>query len=226
MSKNDDLKIYYARRAAEYEDIYRKPERLADVQRLREILGEVFSGRDVLEIACGTGYWTQIIAQSAKSILATDCNAKVLDIARQKNYGECTVRFDQADAFAPAEVDRLFDAAFCGFWWSHIAKTERLTFLSVLHDKLASDALVVMIDNRYVEGSSTPFSRTDAEGNTYQMRKLADGSRHEILKNFPAPDEIIRTLANFAAGLEITELQYYWVVQYIITQKLENRPRK
>ena len=43
-----------------------------------------------------------------------------------------------------------------------------------------------MLDNKYVKGSSTPISRTDAHGNTYQTRPLKDGSTHEVLKNFPS----------------------------------------
>ncbi len=43
-----------------------------------------------------------------------------------------------------------------------------------------------MLDNKYVTGSSTPISRTDAHGNTYQNRPLKDGSTHEVLKNFPS----------------------------------------
>jgi hypothetical protein len=51
-----------------------------------------------------------------------------------------------------------------------------------------------MLDNRYVEGSSTPVTERDAEGNGYQSRKLADGSTHLVLKNFPTEAEL-RSLA-------------------------------
>ena len=47
-----------------------------------------------------------------------------------------------------------------------------------------------MLDNRYVEGSSTPVTERDADGNGYQLRKLADGSTHRVLKNFPTEAEL------------------------------------
>ena len=50
---------------------------------------------------------------------------------------------------------------------------------------------MVFFDNCYVEGSSTPLSRTDAAGNTYQSRRLDDGSTHEVLKNFPAKKALV-----------------------------------
>jgi demethylmenaquinone methyltransferase/2-methoxy-6-polyprenyl-1,4-benzoquinol methylase len=34
---------------------------------------------------------------------------------------------------------------------------------------------VVFIDNMFVPGNSTPLSRTDDRGNTYQQRSLDDG---------------------------------------------------
>ena len=62
---------YYAARAREYERIYHKPERQADLARLREAVPAPFTNRTVLEVACGTGYWTQHMARTARSICAT-----------------------------------------------------------------------------------------------------------------------------------------------------------
>lgn len=39
---------------------------------------------------------------------------------------------------------------------------------------------VVVLDNRFVPGSSTQLSDTDSKGNTYQLRHLADGSEHRV----------------------------------------------
>lgn len=52
----DILLEYYRRRAAEYEKVYDKPERQADLRRLRAVVPAYFSQRRVLEVACGTGY--------------------------------------------------------------------------------------------------------------------------------------------------------------------------
>ena len=50
------LQSYYAARAGEYDAIYRKPERQADLRAIEQWLPSVLRGRRVLEIACGTGY--------------------------------------------------------------------------------------------------------------------------------------------------------------------------
>jgi demethylmenaquinone methyltransferase/2-methoxy-6-polyprenyl-1,4-benzoquinol methylase len=214
MLNDDKLKHYYACRAAEYEQIYDKPERQSDLQRLREYLGQVFAGRDVLEIACGTGYWTQIIAQSARSIAAVDYAQEPLTIARAKDYGDCPVTFIVDDAYSLAQISDQYNAAFCGFWWSHVPQNKLSSFLHALHSKLPTDALVVMLDNSYVEGSSTPISDTDADGNTYQIRTLGDGTEHEVMKNFPSREFVREMLMSSATGIEIMELVYYWLVAY------------
>jgi demethylmenaquinone methyltransferase/2-methoxy-6-polyprenyl-1,4-benzoquinol methylase len=70
------------------------------------------------------------------------------------------------------------------------------------------------MDNRFVPGSNTPIVRTDAEGNTYQLRKLENGDEHEVLKNFPSKKEVREIIADLAAEIYWTELQYYWFLTY------------
>src|SRR5262245_32114325 len=176
---------YYARRAKEYERIYQKPERQADLTRLRDFLEGAFVGLDVLEIACGTGYWTAVIARTAASVLATDINDEVLAMARTKSTTQATVTFQRADAYALPDFPRKFPAGLAAFWWSHVPKASRSAFLQGFHRRLLPGARVIMIDNIYVEGSSSAVIRTDADGNTYQLRQLEDGSSHEVIKKFP-----------------------------------------
>ena len=54
------LQSYYASRAPEYDEVYRKPERQADLRSIERWLPPHFSGVAMLEVACGTGYWTAI----------------------------------------------------------------------------------------------------------------------------------------------------------------------
>lgn len=210
---NDSMPSYYAQRAREYERIYAKPERQSDLRQLESRISTMFTGRDVLEIACGTGYWTQFASRSAHSITATDINPEVIAIAKTKSYRTPPL-FTIADAYVLAGIPGTFDAALCAFWWSHVPKERLDPFLDQLHKRLLPGSLVVFLDNRYVEGSSTPISSTDAFGNTYQDRRLDDGSTHHVLKNFPSSAEIESALASRAAHVEILELQYYWLATY------------
>ena len=153
------MELYYAQRAAEYEKIYAKPERQADLARMRSDIPALFEGRRVLEIACGTGYWTPLIAARTEAVLALDYNEETLAIARTKDYPKANVRFVQGDAYALPAWPELFSAAYAGFWWSHVPLGRLDAFLSGLHQRLEPGAVVAFMDNRYVEGSSTPPSQ-------------------------------------------------------------------
>ena len=158
-SVTPQLERYYAKRAREYEAIYAKAERQDELAWLRARLPRLYHGRRVLEVACGTGYWTQFIAMEAQHVVASDINESVLEIARGKPIPQGKVTFLKADAFALDGVPGSCDAAFAGFWWSHVPKAELARFIEGLARKLAPGALVGVLDNRYVEGSSTPLSR-------------------------------------------------------------------
>lgn len=213
MPNDASLIDYYAKRANEYERIYEKPERQNDLAKLKELLQKTCAGHDVFEIACGTGYWTQTISQTAKSITATDFNEEVLQIARAKKYS-CEVSFQKADAFDLSFPQNKFTVGLAAAWWSHLRKSEINNFLSQFHRQFSSGSLMAFMDNKFVPGSSTPISRTDKEGNTYQMRKLENGDAYEVLKNFPDEREARKILADSAVEICWTELHYYWLLTY------------
>jgi SAM-dependent methyltransferase len=200
---------YYRARAREYDQVYDKPERQSDLARLRTWLPPVLGGRRVLEVAAGTGYWTAVYADRAAAVIATDASAETLSVARARRTWPATVRFAQADAFALISVRGTFDAALAGFFWSHIPVGLLDGFLAGLVERLDFPATLVFTDNCYVPGSNHPLSRRDADGNTYQHRQLSDGSSWEVLKNFPAPEEIQARLGRLGQ-VTVTRLRYYW----------------
>ena len=216
MSAADEpMKAYYAARAPYYDDVYDKPERREDIAFLREHLAAAFAGRAVLEVACGTGYWTQFIAPAAAAMTATDAVAEPLELARRRP-GVAAVRFERADAYdLPGSLGR-FDAAFAGLWFSHVPIGRRPGFLASLHRRLAPGARVVLLDNSAVQCRELPIAERDAEGNTYQHRRLKDGTVHRVLKNFPARDGTGGAARRrFGTRPEYRELQNFWLFAYV-----------
>lgn len=202
---------YYAERAFEYDEVYRKPERQADLARLKQLLPPLVAGKRVLEIAAGTGYWTQVLATAAAAITATDLNAETIAIAAQREYGPAPVTLRTADAYQLDTVPGEFDLVFCGFWWSHIPSADIPRFLAGVRARTGPGTELVLVDNCYVPGSSTPISRTGQDGDTYQRRRLADGREYEIVKNFPRREQVAADLEAAATDLAWTGLDYYWV---------------
>jgi ubiquinone/menaquinone biosynthesis C-methylase UbiE len=215
MTTETSMVAYYAERAKEYERIYHKPERQEDLRWLRDFVGRTFAGSRVWEIACGTGYWTEIVSHSAESVMATDINEEVLAMARSKPIDSSKTIFHKADAYDLPKFPQRFTGGLAVFWWSHVPKAKLRDFLQGFHRALSPGARVVFIDNRYVEGSGTPVSRTDMQGNTYQVRRLDDGSSHEVLKNFPAESELRTAIDGLATDVQVECLRYYWVLSYL-----------
>ena len=212
----DPLRAYYAARAAEYDRVYLKPERQADLRQIEVWLPAHFAGRRVLEVACGTGYWTRFIAPVAAQVLAVDAAPETLDIARQR-VSPARVSFSVGDAYALMdciEPGSRFDAAFAGFWWSHITRARLREFLQGLHACLQPGARVVFLDNRFVPGSSTPVSEEDVRGDTWQQRRLEDGSTHRVLKNFPTEAQLREAVSGLASDVCITTWDHYWALEY------------
>ena len=208
------METYYAERAAEYESIYTKPERQADLARLGALLEKAVRGRHVLEAACGTGYWTARFAKSARSVFAFDFSQEVLDLAKQKPALGPDVQFTIGDAYNPPVPATPCNAGVAGFWWSHVPRSRLAEFLTGLHSRLSPGARVVFFDNRYVADSSTPLHHVDAAGDGWQRRRLRDGREFDVLKNFPTADELRAQALPHAASVEVVELEFYWLLSY------------
>jgi len=212
--ENQEMKAYYAARAAYYDAVYDQPERLADIAELSRWLPQRFANRSVLEVACGTGYWSKHIAPAARRYVMTDGVQEPLDFAKQRpgvQPEDCHV----ADAYAlPASLG-IFEGAFAGLWFSHVPKVRYAEFFNSLHARLLPGARVVLMDNSTVQCKSYPIIETDADGNTYQNRALRDGSSHRVLKNFPTESELGDIATRFGATLvTYRALDNFWLLEY------------
>jgi demethylmenaquinone methyltransferase/2-methoxy-6-polyprenyl-1,4-benzoquinol methylase len=206
--------IYYKKRASEYDLVYKKPERQVALQLIKEYLANQFHHKRLIEIACGTGYWTKILIQNAKSIFAIDINEDVIDLAKNKEFNQKEILFEVIDLYDLEKRKEKFDGLFAGFIWSHIKKEALATFLQICLDQVQANGELIFIDNKFVKGSSTPISKEDAYGNTFQKRKLKSGEVFEIIKNFPTKKEISTLIEPICSEFEYVEFEYYWLIKF------------
>ncbi len=214
----DDLITYYKERAQEYEKVYQKPERQSEIRYLENYLQKNLENKTVIEIACGTGYWTEKIARTARSIRASDINESVINIALTKIYKNTPIAFDVCD-FYDLKEDQPMESLFGGFIFSHIPLLEINRFFSKINRLVQIGGNIILIDNNYVEGSSQPVTHSDNDGNTYQTRTLENGNEHKVLKNFPKEVDLRRFIQGKASKIHFTNLQYYWILQYTFSGK-------
>jgi SAM-dependent methyltransferase len=214
------MEIYYRERAREYDKFYEIPERQHDLTRLKSWLVDRVRGRTILEVAAGTGYWTEAAAAVARAITATDYNPEMLAIAATRKLGpHITLR--AADAFALPEFSSKFDAGMAHLWWSHVGKERRREFLSHFASRLQPGAVVLMIDQVFVEGRTGAASRQDEWGNLLTLRTLENGATFEIIKNYPSSEELHNDFAQVCQDIEITLIPHFWALSARVRARID-----
>ena len=191
VSELDDLwrnqVAYYRARAGEYDQTYASREDLRSLDELAQ--GLPIKG-DVLELACGTGQWTRLLAAGGRRVTAVDAAPEMLAVAKRRVAG-LDVEFVQADVFAWS-APRRFDTVFFGFWLSHVPPARIAAFWELVEGALKPDGRACFVDTgpgeeaaeEVLAGQSTPTVR----------RVLSDGSVYRIVKVFAEPEQLARTL--------------------------------
>jgi ubiquinone/menaquinone biosynthesis C-methylase UbiE len=212
-SLKSSMQRYYAARSPVYDLVYLKPERQADLRHLKNWIPTLFRNKNLLEIACGTGYWTQYIAPVTSTMCAVDITEEVIQQARLRT-GVSDVAFMVADAYHLSVLPGAFDAAFAGLWVSHIPRQELPAFFAAVQGLLQPGSPVLVIDNSKEQCKELPITETDQDGNTYQTRALEDGSHHKVLKNFPTREELQLAIAGVGTKYRFQELEHFWTFQF------------
>ena len=223
------MEEYYRQRADEYEEIYGRddPVRQREQRGIAEALRETFRGRNVIEIACGTGFWTYYLSETALRITGTDILEDVLEIAGRKQYG-CPVTFCMADAYNLAFRDKVFGGGVAGFWFSHIPKDQIDSFIDGLHRILKDGAKVLMADNVYIPGIGGELVKREHDENTYKLRKLKDGSEYLVLKNYYTVAELTEIYSRHVSSFKMSNIftgNCFWHLIYEV-KGIETSPRQ
>ncbi|MBU6401864.1 MAG: methyltransferase domain-containing protein [Verrucomicrobia bacterium] len=215
-----NLPEYYSHRAPEYEAMWRRndPVRQAEQAAIVGAMRTWFRGRRVLEVACGTGYWTQFLVPSAERVCGIDVSAQMLALARAKPLPPEKVTWLQADAYSLSAVPGQFDAGLANFWFSHVPRTRLGEFLAGFHRRIGAAAVVFMADNVFVPGLGGECVTVPGSQDTFKRRELADGSKHIVLKNYYDADRLRRILEPWSAALSVRVGQCFWWVQYQVRE--------
>jgi SAM-dependent methyltransferase len=211
-SGSDALKTYYKHRALEYDEIYKLRRRQAELAWLRRWVARHVRGQTVLEIAAGTGYWTQVCSRSARLVVATDCNANTLKVAAGRRL-DSNVSFVTADAFRLPAFETKFEVGIAVLWWSHLRKREHDKFIAQFLSRLAPGAKLLLVDEVYRKGATrNPMSRRDHFGDRYEIRMGKNNVLYEIVKNYPTDDALRRSLSEYCDRVRVTRLGHFWAI--------------
>jgi ubiquinone/menaquinone biosynthesis C-methylase UbiE len=211
------MQDYYNRRAKEYEEIYERddPVRLRELAEIATDMRDTLRGLHVLEIACGTGYWTDKLADTARSIVATDASQEMLEIARGKRLPKC-VSLVRADAYDLGSLEGTFGGGLANFWFSHVPRARIPEFLDGLHRRLGKGGRTFMADNCYQTGVGGELVQIEGSADSFKRRHLSDGTAHLILKNYYDREQLSSIFGPAARSLKVQIGQCYWWLSYEI----------
>lgn len=211
---DETLINYYRARAGEYERIYYRdnPVRRGEIEDEKKRLTDLVNGKRVLELACGSGYWTQVMSETASDITAVDLSPEMLREAAKKSFG-CRVDFREADMVEPFGIVPPVDLVALGFWFSHQPKEEYERFFETIAAPLAPAGKIWMVDNNPpAEGPETHSVKVDDHGNNFKRRWLENGLEHIILKNYFSEEELRELFSAYFTVERLIFKEYYWSV--------------
>ncbi len=211
---------YYRARASEYDDWFlrrgrydRGPQANADwfaeTALVRGALEQFHPEGEILELACGTGLWTQQLLSGARRITAVDAAPEVLALNRER-LNSPVVRYIQADLFT-WRPEEQFDVVFFGFWLSHVPAREFEPFWRMVAGSLKPGGRMFFVDSKYEPTSTAHDHRLgDPEEGTV-VRRLNDGREFRIVKNFYKPDALQRRLRALGWMTSVHDTPHYFL---------------
>jgi SAM-dependent methyltransferase len=195
---------YYGARAAEY-DATSLGVRTSQRRAVSAVAERLRINGDVLELGCGTGMWTVELAQYASSLTALDGAPEMLALARER-LADQPVDFVLADLFQ-WHPETEFDLVFSAFVLSHVPPDRFAEFWTLIAAALRPGGRAVMID----EAPSRADLEETRDGHL-ATRTLSDGSRHQIVKIFYEPDDLVARVRELGWDATMATTEHGWFV--------------
>ena len=210
---------YYKARAQEYDQWWYRQGRydrgqdlnagwFADTVELTTALHAFVPAGDILELAGGTGIWSEQLLSYAAKLSVVDGSSEALAINRARlNSGR--VEYIEADLFE-WRPQRQFDMVFFSFWLSHVPEQAFDGFWQLVRDCLAPAGRVFFIDSRK-DPASTAIDHRLPDDAPLTERRLNDGRTFNVYKIFYEPAVLEQRLARLGWRIQVAETNRYFI---------------
>lgn len=211
---------YYRARASEYDAWFLRQGRynrgeahaaqwFAEVDALEQALASFKPEGDILELACGTGWWTERLARYGTSLTAVDASPEVIALNQQRLPG-ARIDYLQADLFS-WQPPRTFDTVFFSFWLLHVPPERFAGFWETVKRCLKSSGRVFFIDSQYERASTAKDHALNGAAATSVTRRLDDGRTFDIVKVFYEPGVLTAQLRGLGWEADIGETETFFL---------------
>ena len=189
---------YYRARAGEYDEWFlregrydrgpqHRAEWFSEVALVETALRHELQAGDVLELACGTGWWTRHLAWQHPRDVAIDGSPEAIALNRQRVNSD-VVEYVVGDLFS-WQPDTRYDSVFFGFWLSHVPPEHFERFWANVRASLKNEGRVFFVDS-LLEQSSTAHDHDRLDRTGVVQRRLNDGREFSIVKVFYEPADL------------------------------------
>ena len=190
---------YYRERTPEYDEWFfrrgrydRGPEQtrlwFEEVEEVRRALNAAGPAGHVLELACGTGLWTERLVPRAARLTAVDSSPEAIELNRRR-VGSDRVEYQLANLFE-WHPDARYDFVFFGFWLSHVPPSRFIPFWHLVRGCLAPGGSVFFVDSRHHPAATAQDQASADPAAVRTRRRLNDGREFDIVKVFYKPAEL------------------------------------
>jgi demethylmenaquinone methyltransferase/2-methoxy-6-polyprenyl-1,4-benzoquinol methylase len=211
---------YYRARAGEYDEWFFRKGRydrgadsnrqwFVEIARLRSALRSFEPAGHILELACGTGLWTQQLIRQADSLTVVDASPEILELNRARVRSN-KIRYIRADIFNWHPETR-YDVVFFSFWLSHVPPERFESFWKLVRLCLRDHGRVFFIDSLYAPASTARDHRLNAPQSTTVTRRLNDGRIFEIVKLFHEPAKLEARLRTLGWSVKVDSTGQYFL---------------
>ena len=212
---------YYRARAGEYDQWFYRQGRydhgpelnarwFAEAQHVTEALDSFQPTGSVLELACGTGIWTERLARHASELTAVDASSEVLALNRQR-LPSARVAYVQTDLFTWEPPPGSFDVIFFGFWLSHVPPDQFEPFWDKVCRALRPRGRFFLVDSLRAQTGTSPDQRLSDPTATTLTRRLNDGREFQIYKLFYEPDALQARLERLGWKATVSHTDHYFL---------------
>jgi demethylmenaquinone methyltransferase/2-methoxy-6-polyprenyl-1,4-benzoquinol methylase len=218
-----DQRAYYDARAPEYDEWWQRQGRyhyddeanarwFAEIGEVKAAFDAAGLGGDIVELAPGTGNWTEPLARIAEHVTALDASPAMMEINRKRLTVAGLadrVTFREVDLFA-WQPDRAYDAAFMGFFLSHVPDERIDDFLRTVVSAVRPGGVIFFVDSRPEPTSSTPDQPLPAPENPIMTRRLNDGQSFQIVKIYRSAAAMKAAFARQGVEMVVEETPNYF----------------
>lgn len=212
---------YYRARAPEYDawanregafdrghhnDAWHEEKRL-----LAEALRGFWPGGNVLEIAGGTGQWTQQLIRYTPLLTVLDAAPEALEENRRRTAQHTTmIRYELGDVFTWEPPER-YDVVFFSYWLSHVPPEHFDEFWKKVDLCLKPGGRVFLIDNLPSEAAEALDPEIPADDDASVLRPAPDGNLYRVWKVLWQPEELGKLLFDLGWGFDVFSTGHYFL---------------